>query len=80
MQADPINPTLKAPGTKRLKPKCVILLSKIAFNCNLRRYSKAVQRMIELDKYLMLALMVRPARSCPPRHPTRSVLVPLFLG
>ena len=39
---------------------------------------KAVQRMIELDKYRMLALMVRPGRSCPPRHPTRSV--PSFLG
>jgi hypothetical protein len=32
MQVDPINPELKAPGTKRLKLKCDILLSTSAFN------------------------------------------------
>ena len=37
MQADPIKPTLKAPGTKRLKLKCDELLSIFGFNFNLRR-------------------------------------------
>ena len=32
-------PALKAPGTKRLKLKCDILLSTSAFKTNLRRYS-----------------------------------------
>jgi len=39
VQVDPITPTLKAPGTKRLKLKYHKLLSSFAFNCNLRRYS-----------------------------------------
>ena len=43
MQLDPIKPTLKAPGTKRLKLKCDEPLSKIAFNFDLRRYIKAVR-------------------------------------
>ena len=38
---DPIEPTLKPPGTKRLKVNCDILLSISAFKFNLRRYSKA---------------------------------------
>ena len=32
MQVDPVNPTLKAPGTKCLKLKCDKLLSNVAFN------------------------------------------------
>jgi len=32
--------TLKAPGSERLKLKCDDLLSKFAFNFNLRRYTK----------------------------------------
>jgi len=39
VQVDPIKPTLKAPGTKRLKVKCDESLSNFAFNFNLRRYS-----------------------------------------
>ena len=42
MQVDPINPTLKPPGTKRLKLKCEKLLSTFAFKFNLRRYNKAM--------------------------------------
>ena len=38
MQADPISPTLKAPGTKPLKLQCDMLLSTSAFKFNLRRY------------------------------------------
>ena len=39
MPVDPIKPTLKAPGTKRLKLKCHRLLSSFAFNFNLRHQS-----------------------------------------
>ena len=38
---DPIKPTLKVPGTKRLKLKHDKLLSTFAFNFNLRRYNTA---------------------------------------
>ena len=37
MLVQPIKPTLKAPGTKRLRLKCEELLSSFAFNPNLRR-------------------------------------------
>ena len=40
VQADPINPTLKPPGTMRLKLEYVRLLSSFAFKSNLRRYTK----------------------------------------
>jgi len=36
---DPINPTLKAPGTNRLKLKSDEPLTNFAFNFNLRRYN-----------------------------------------
>jgi len=39
VQVDPIKPTLKAPGTKRLKLKYDEQLSNFAFNFNLRCYS-----------------------------------------
>ena len=39
VQVVPIKPTLKAPGTKRLKLKCDRLLSTLAFKFNLRRYN-----------------------------------------
>jgi len=39
VQVDPIKPTLKAPGTKRLKLKYDELLSHLAFKFNLRRYT-----------------------------------------
>jgi len=40
VQVDPIKPTLKPPGTKRLKLKYGELLSKFAFNFSLCRYIK----------------------------------------
>ena len=43
MQVDPSNPTLKPPGSKRLKPKCDVLLSNFAFKINLRRYSEVAK-------------------------------------
>jgi hypothetical protein len=42
VQIDPINPTLKAPGTKRSKLKYHKLPSSFAFNFNLRRYAQGV--------------------------------------
>jgi hypothetical protein len=41
VQVDPIKPTLKLPGTKRLKLKCDAPLSFFAFKFNLRRYTTA---------------------------------------
>jgi len=42
VQLDPIKPTLKAHGTKRLKLKLDILLSNFAFKFNLRRHTMEV--------------------------------------
>jgi hypothetical protein len=44
VQVDPIKPTLKALGTKRLKVKCDKLLSTLAFKFSLRRYTTAGSR------------------------------------
>ena len=52
MQVDPIKPTLKAPGTERLKLEYDIPLSSFAFKFNLRRYNenktKAAQDELDL--------------------------------
>jgi hypothetical protein len=40
VQVEPIKPTLKAPGTKRLKQQYDELLSSFPFKLNLRRYTK----------------------------------------
>ena len=39
MQVDPIKPTLKAPGSKRLKLEDEKMLSNFAFKFHLRRYT-----------------------------------------
>ena len=54
MKVDPIKPTLKSPGTKRLKLNCDDLLLSLGFNFNLRRYNGDLQ--------------IGPAGCCPPRH------------
>jgi hypothetical protein len=41
VQVDPIKPTFKAPGTKRLKLKYEELLSNFGFKFSLRRYTLA---------------------------------------
>jgi len=41
VQVDPIKPTLKAPGSKRLKLQHEKLLSNFSFNFDLRRYTSA---------------------------------------
>ena len=43
VQIDPIKPTLKAPGTKRLKLNYDEPLSNFAFKFNLRRHNTAMQ-------------------------------------
>ena len=45
MQVDPIKPMSKPPGTKRLKLEYGKLLSKMAFNFNLRRNTEEVRRL-----------------------------------
>ena len=65
MQVDPIKPTLKAPGTNRLKLKYEKLLSNIAFNFNLRRYPK-VGNDVLIGAHAVV--LVRPATWRPPRH------------
>jgi hypothetical protein len=44
VQVDPIKPTLKAPGTKRLKLQYDILPSNFAVKFNLRCYTPAMRR------------------------------------
>ena len=44
VQVDPMQPMLKAPGTKHLKLMCDILLSSFALKYNLRRYIQAAQQ------------------------------------
>ena len=41
MQVEPVKPTLKPPGSKRLKLEAEKLLSNFAFKFNLRRYNTA---------------------------------------
>jgi len=41
LQNHPVTPKLKPPGTKRLRPKCDILLSTFAFKFKLWRYNAA---------------------------------------
>ena len=43
MQVDPMNPTLKAPGSERLTLRCDYLLSIFAFNFKLRRYNEGTK-------------------------------------
>ena len=42
VQAEPVKPVLKAPGTKCLKPQYENLLSNFAFNFNLRCYTTGI--------------------------------------
>ena len=39
MQVDPIEPTLKAPGSERLKLRCDDMLSSFALEFSLRRFN-----------------------------------------
>ena len=50
MQVDPIRPTLKAPGIKRLKLILHHPLSNFAFEFNLSRYNKASKEFAEFER------------------------------
>jgi hypothetical protein len=62
-----MNPTLKAPGSKRLKLKYNKLLSSFAFKFNLHRYTK-VATQFNQDAAAVLLEEVGPGRYCSPRH------------
>ncbi len=63
MQADPLKPKLKPPGTNRLKLMCDIPVSHSAFKFNLRRYTKAKKRKAKLDKEAQKQLGGRACRA-----------------
>jgi len=50
VQVDPVKPTLKAPGIKRLILKHDKLHSSFAFKSNLRRYTEVEERLKELGR------------------------------
>jgi hypothetical protein len=52
VQVDPIKPKLKPPGTERLKLKCDILLSTLAFKIKLRRYTAGLDASCLVDGLL----------------------------
>jgi lipoate-protein ligase A len=73
VQVDPIKPTLKAPGTKRLKLKYDDPLSNFAFKFNLRRYT---MEWVSGEARYHCLLMVYPntpctSIPCPPLTPPR---------
>ena len=51
MQVDPIKPTLKPPGTWRLKLGFYELLRKFDFEFNMRRYTKAAEAGLPTAQY-----------------------------
>jgi adenine C2-methylase RlmN of 23S rRNA A2503 and tRNA A37 len=55
VQVDPIQPTLKAPATKRLQLKCDEPLSNLAFNFNLCYYHKTATGRRVTFEYTLLA-------------------------
>jgi len=51
-----MEPTLKAPRTKRLKLQCEILVPSFAFKFNLRRYMKVVEGFLSsVDRVVTMA-------------------------
>ena len=70
VQVDPIKPKFTAPGTRRLKLKYDLLLSKLAFNFNLCRYTRG-QRRRRRDAGSRpgeSSMSVMPTRTPPPPH------------
>jgi len=62
VQVDPIRPTLKDPGAKRLKLKCDEPLSKFAFNLHLRRYTWVPDGETKLIFAMLFGISVRRCR------------------
>jgi hypothetical protein len=87
VQVDPIKPTLKAPGTKRLKLKHDEPLSTFAFKINLRRYNVACfegaapRIMYSRLQSLTVSDQAAPEAGCLLRTSTRPTLdiLPLLL-
>jgi hypothetical protein len=71
VQVDPIKPTLKPPGSERLKLKCDDPLPSFAFDFNVRRYI-TVQRDALSDEMKQLVARVQevgPDENYSPRDP-----------
>ena len=68
MQVDPIKPTLKPPGTWRLTLKYDKLLSRFAFNFNLRRFTEFRDMMADCERDLRHRGIVRYALTVTARH------------
>jgi len=68
VQLDPIKPTLKAPGTKRLKLKYDGPVLNFAFEFNLRLYTMVCFDIFILRVIPPVFFTVGPARCCSPRH------------
>jgi hypothetical protein len=62
VQVDPIKPTLKAPGTKRLKLKHDAPLSNFAFKFKSRRYSEVAESGLEMRLLRSLGRQVGQCR------------------
>jgi len=63
VQADPIKPTLKPPGTKRVKLEYDGLLSSFGFKFDLRRYTKPS------PSFALTSSSAQPSPSCAPAPP-----------
>jgi hypothetical protein len=63
VQLDPVKPTLKAPGTKRLKVKDDEPLPSSAFKVNLRRYSSEEEAEAEKNSQSVDYLLKRDAEN-----------------
>ena len=72
MRVDPIKPTVKPNGTKRLKLKCDILLSNFALNFNLRRYSPVS---VNLSAANLSSIEVRRCRLSVSKHELKAPMV-----
>jgi hypothetical protein len=62
VKVDPIKPTLKAPGTERLKLKHEELLSNFGFKFNLRRYT--LYASFQTDSHIYFVMEYCEVRPC----------------
>jgi len=65
VQVDPIKPTIKAPGSKLLKPSYGEPPSNFAFKSNLRRFRKATSTVANLEDRQGLTLVHSSAQPEP---------------
>jgi hypothetical protein len=84
VQVDPMETTLKAPGSKRLTLKDYELVSIVAFNFNLRRYTSASPLEPRLTSLLArlwgAAASVLPFPTPAPRHSRAGAYTRPLLG